>query len=110
MHDEPETRGRFQCGVSLKLEIRFQREMSLKPTAAEEGILLVNDYQHAEPREADVGRDGGVRRRQQEVELVSGQVSGPEPGANDPFDCPLDEDSPGERGAYLPKKPSGIGL
>src|ERR1700686_1644254 len=55
------------------MEIGFQREMSLKLTAAEEGILLVNDYQHAEPREADVGRDGGVRRWEPEVDVVCGR-------------------------------------
>ena len=115
-----------------EVEIRFQREMSLKPTGPEVGILLVNDYQHAEPREADVERDGGVRRRQPEVDIVCGrgrshlwfhrsapesptvstveqrptryctavsvQNERAEPSANDPFDCPLDQDSPGAGG------------
>jgi len=44
----------------MSLKWGIQQAMSLKPEGAKGCILLVHDDHHAESREVDAGRDGGV--------------------------------------------------
>jgi len=48
--------------------IRFQREMSLKVEEKFQGILLVNDNHHAEPRAVEFRGNPGVSGWQPEIE------------------------------------------